>query len=125
MEDYDREFEKYLGEFQPRRPRALPDRVISKKVWTRRLAAAAVIAIGLAAALWPRSRKHLSHSEFAKTAIVTPDINPAPQPLSLLPFTQLALKDPERLDGELLEASRRELPDFRANNSTLRVLAKE
>ena len=126
MEDHDKEFEKYLSKFQPRRPRALPALFVSKPVWPRRLAAAAAMAIGLGAALLSVRQKQASRNELAaKTAIATPDTKPTAQPLSLLPFTQMALKDPERLDAELVEASRRELPDFRANNSTLRVLAKE
>jgi hypothetical protein len=45
--------------------------------------------------------------------------------LALLPLTQLAVSDPVRLDAQLAAASRRVLPDFRGERSTLRVLAKE
>jgi hypothetical protein len=45
--------------------------------------------------------------------------------LPLMPLTQLALKNPARLDAELSEASRNMLPDFQESHSTLRVLAKE
>lgn len=126
MEGHDKEFEKYLGEFRPVRPRALPGRAVVKTVWTRRLAAAAVLAVGLGAAFWPMWRRQASRNELVATmANVTPDMKPAPQPLSLLPLTQMALNDPEQLEAELVEASRRELPDFRGNNSALSVLAKE
>jgi hypothetical protein len=43
----------------------------------------------------------------------------------LLPLTQLALQNPEKLEAELARASQRVLPDFRGSESTLRVLAKE
>ena len=45
--------------------------------------------------------------------------------LALMPLTQLALQDPERLDEQLAAASPNVLPDFRGSNTTLRVLAKE
>ena len=45
--------------------------------------------------------------------------------LALVPLTQLALQDPEQLDAQLTAASPTVLPDFRASDSTLRVLAKE
>src|SRR6266446_4253948 len=44
---------------------------------------------------------------------------------SRLSMTQLAVNDPQQLDAVLASASRSELPDFRAEDSTLRVLAKE
>jgi len=43
----------------------------------------------------------------------------------MVPLTQLALQDPEQLDAQLTAASPTVLPDFRASDSTLRVLAKE
>ena len=45
--------------------------------------------------------------------------------LALVPLTQLALQDPERLDEQLAAASPTVLPDFRGSNTTLCVLAKE
>jgi hypothetical protein len=127
MENDDKGFEEYLSEFEPRKPRALPSEDISKRVWLRRFAAAATIAIALGTSLWyARKKNALNRGEFAaKTAIVTPDTKSAPQPLSLLPLTKLALEKPEQLDAELARASRRVLPDFRGSESTLRVLAKE
>jgi len=56
---------------------------------------------------------------------VIPGIKREPPKLSLVAVTQMALKDPEQLDAQLTEASRRMLPDFRGSDSTLRVLAKE
>ncbi len=127
MENDDTRFEEYLGEFEPRKPRALPLDAGSKRVWLRRFAAAATIAIALGTSLWHvRKKNALNKGEFAaKTAIVAPDTKSAPQPLALLPLTQLALRDPEQFDAQLTAASLRVLPDFRGSNSTLRVLAKE
>jgi hypothetical protein len=50
---------------------------------------------------------------------------PVPVPISVIALTKLAATDPAQLDAELAAASRRVLPDFRGEQSTLRVLAKE
>jgi hypothetical protein len=127
MENNDKKFEEYLGEFEPRKPRALPELIVHRKVWPRRLAAAAAIAISLGASLSFVRRKNESKSgEIAarNSKSVLEAKSPA-RPLALLPLTQLALQDPEQLDAQLTAASLRVLPDFRGSDSTLRVLAKE
>jgi hypothetical protein len=120
-------FEQYLSEFQPRRPRALPEQAFDRQVWMRRLAAAAALACALGSSLWFAGKKTAGGGEelVAKKPAAAPETNAEPQPLSLLPLTQLALENPVRLDVELAKASRRELPNFRGSDSTLRVLAKE
>jgi hypothetical protein len=127
VENQDRQFEKFLGEFQPRRPRALPEPAIHWQVWPRRLAAAAAITMALGASLWfVRENNELSGGAVvAKDTALIPESKSVPQPLSLLPLTQLALEAPEQLDAELARASQRVLPDFRGSESTLRVLTKE
>jgi hypothetical protein len=127
VENHDEQFEKYLSEFQPRRPRALPEPAVYRQVWLRRLAAAAAVAIALGASLWLVQKKgQSSGGEFvANKAAGVRETKSAPQSLSLLPLTQLGLEAPEQLDAELERASRRVLPDFRGKESTLRVLAKE
>ena len=127
MENHDEQLEKYLSEFEPRRPRALPDPAVYRQVPLRRLAAAAAVAIALAASLWlVRKKSEPSGGEFAAhTTADTSEAKSAAQPLSLLPLTQLALESPEQLDAELTRASLSVLPDFRGSESTLRVLAKE
>jgi hypothetical protein len=127
MENKRDKFEEYLSEFEPRRPRALPEPAVGRQVWMRRLAAAATIAIALASSLWFVGKKNeWSGKELvARNPAAIPETNSEPQPLSLLPLTQLAFENPAQLDVELTRASRRELPDFRGSESTLRVLAKE
>jgi len=127
MENNDRKFEAYLGEFQPRKPRALPELIVHRQVWPRRLAAAAAIAISLGASLWfVRRKNELNNGEVvAKNSRSMLEAKSPASPLALLPLTQLALQDPEQLDAQLTAASLRVLPDFRSGNSTLRVLAKE
>jgi hypothetical protein len=126
VEHYDEQFEKYLGEFQPRRPRALPEAVGLQRVWARRLAAAA-IAVALGASVWwLHGRKDPSrNNSLREETIAAKDRRSATQKLSIAELTQMALQDPERFDAELSEASRRMLPGFQGRESTLRVLAKE
>ena len=120
------QFESYLREFQPRQPRALPSQTESAPELWRRLAAAAVVTIAVGTSLWFAKRP----SDRPKLEIVTksklaPQANTAHVSLSLLPLTQLAVTDPALLDSRLAAASRRVLPDFRSEESTLRVLSKE
>jgi len=92
VENLDERFEKYLGEFQPRRPRALPEPAIHRQISLRRIAAAAVATIALGASLWfAGKRNKWSGGELGekKTAAIQ-ETKFAPQPLSLLPLTQLA-----------------------------------
>jgi hypothetical protein len=127
MENSSKKFEEYLGEFQPRKPRALPELVVHRQVWPRRLAAAAAIAISLGASLCFVRRKNALNSGkiVAKNSTSMLEAKSPPRPLELLPLTQLALQNPEQLDAQLSTASPRVLPDFRGSDSTLRVLAKE
>src|SRR5258708_24933912 len=127
MENNDRKFEAYLGEFQPRKPRALPELIVHRQVWPRRFAAAAAIAISLGASLWfVRKENELNNGEVVlKNATAMLEAKSPASPLALLPLTQVALQDPKQLDAQLTAASLRVLPDFRGSTSTLRVLAKE
>jgi len=123
MELSDARFESRLREFQPRRPRALPD---ARQVGAarRRLAAAAVVALSLAASAWfavtprPTPPPEATAKESASAESVSVR-------LTSFSLTHLAITSPEKLDGALNDASRRVLPDFRARDSALRVLAKE
>ena len=127
MENNDRKFEEYLGEFQPRKPRALPEHIVRRQVWPRRIAAAAAIAISLGASMWFARKKHeLNSGEVvARNLTSMAEAKSPARALALVPLTQLALQDPEQLDAQLTAASPTVLPDFRASDSTLRVLAKE
>jgi hypothetical protein len=127
MKDYDEQFENFLREFQPRRPRALLAAFAVKSIWQRRLYAAAVMAVTIGFSLWFLRQGSPSHKDLtaAGNTQVLPDARLAPETLSIFPLTQLALEDPARLDTVLTEASRKVLPSFQGRESTLRVLAKE
>jgi hypothetical protein len=123
MELNDERFESRLREFQPRRPRALPD-APQVGAAQRRLAAVAVVTLSLAAAVWfaftPRSTP--PQETTAKKSVSTEFVSVR---LTSLSLTHLATTSPEKLDGALNEASRHVLPAFRRRDSGLRVLAKE
>lgn len=116
----DEQFENYLREFQPRRPRALELAGQSTSDSWRRLAAAAGVILALGTSLWlvlnsPGRQQLPTVSD--KTAVQVP--------LSVVSLTRLAETNSAQLDAELAAASRRVLPDFRSEKSTLRVLASE
>jgi hypothetical protein len=121
MASNDEQFESYLREFEPRRPRALEPKRESGPAW-RRLAAAAGVMIALGTSLWvvfhpPEKRELQTETAEAPGA--------ARESLSVVTLTKLAETNPSQLDAELASASRQLLPDFRSEKSTLRVLAKE
>jgi hypothetical protein len=122
MNENDRQFEDFLREFKPRRPRALPDdRAIG--LHPRRLAAAAVLVVSLGSMSW---------FAFKNKRPTTPQLSSdqltyrqgGPPKLTLIQWTRLAEQDPKALETTLDEASRKSLPGFNDPNSSLRVLAK-
>jgi len=120
MDGNDEQFENYLREFEPRKPRALePKRQSAPDSW-RRLAAAAAMMIALGTSL-----RLVLHSPGWQGLQTVTTAKPVRVRLSIVPLTKLAATDPAQLDAELAAASRQVLPDFRGEKSTLRVLAKE
>lgn len=114
----DEQLESFLREFQPRRPRALPETRARAPLLHPRLAAAAVILILLAGSLWlvatDVARKPVGAVKSAREA-----------QMGLLSLTRLAFDDPASFDAALNEASRDSLPNFQGSDSTLQVLSKE
>jgi hypothetical protein len=122
MDGNDEKFENYLREFEPRRPRALgePKRQSAPVSW-RRLAAAAGVMIALGTSLW--LVLHSPKRQGFQT--ISADNAAVRIRLSIVPLTKLAEADPAQLDAEMAIASRQVLPNFRAEESTLRVLANK
>ena len=116
----DKQFENYLREFQPRRPRALELAGQSASDSWRRLAAAAGVIVALGTSLWL-----VLHSPGQQRFPTVADKTAVQVPLSVVSLTKLAETNSAQLDAELAAASRRVLPDFRNEKSTLRVLASE
>jgi hypothetical protein len=120
VESHDEQFEKYLSEFQPRPPRALPEPAIYQRVWLRRLVAAAAVVLMCGASIWLMSRAP-ARMDTAQKHVVK---NDAP-PKSMIALTRLALENPSELDAILARSSGNTLPRFDRPDSALRVLAKE
>jgi hypothetical protein len=118
---YDEQFENYLREFRPKRPRALPPLVETKDLW-RRFAAAAGILIVVGASTWFATHQRRS-AEVERRRYRESKARGGR--LSLLSLTHIAVEDPVRLEAVLAQESVKILPDFRNKDSTLRVLAKE
>jgi hypothetical protein len=117
------EFENYLREFEPRRPRALTP--LLEPGWSiRRLTAAAVVVVFLTVSIWLLGRKSdhvLKGVSGTSDRSTTLEVYGA-APLSLVRLTHLALEDPAGLDRELSAASRKILPNFRRAPVTLNTL---
>jgi|SRR6516165_10779868 hypothetical protein len=127
MDPHDEQFESFLREFQPHRPRPLPVTGSYRPKWIFRVAAAVLLTFALGTSMWLLRREHTPHNSQQITKN-TPTIagSPAAQfPLSPISLTRIALEDPSRFDAALANASRHELPNFQGDESTLRVLAKE
>lgn len=125
MRESEESFERYLREFQPRRPQVLPD-ISENRVDWRRWAAAAAMLVVVGTASWLVT--HNRAANFSNTTNSSELNSPASataRRFSLVVLSRMAIDDPKRLDEELTIQSRQTLPDFRGEKSTLRVLAKE
>ncbi len=127
MKNLDEQFEEYLREFQPRRPRALPEPAIHRQVSLRRLAAAVMITIALSAGLWSVRQKPTGQEagNVTNNRPVAPQKQTRQRALSIVALTRLALENPAGLDAAPEAAQEYRLPRFDRKDSALRILAKE
>jgi len=127
MDQHDEQFESFLREFEPRRPRALPTPRASRSIWISRLAAAAAMAMAFGSSLWFLSRpaewRTFQNTANTASAKITPEAST--RNLSMVELTRLAVEDPARLHALLDASSQNHLPRFDQENSALHVLAKE
>jgi hypothetical protein len=126
MAPHDDEMERYLKEFRPKAIRKLAAATQPRNILWRRLAAAAVVVMCAGGGLFWSSRCELTRSREAANV-------PAPKVVvarrrrypTTLALTKLALADSEKFDSLLAETSRKSLPGFQGEQSTLKVLAKD
>jgi hypothetical protein len=121
MGSYDEEMERRLKEFRPQAIRALEVAPHPRKM-LRRMTAAAAVAV-LAGGLFWFARREVRLSKEAAN-VQAPTVGERPYRTTLA-LTMLALADDERFDTLLAEESRKSLPSFQGEHSTLKVLAKE
>jgi len=127
MDPHDEQFESFLREFQPHRPRPLPVTSIHRPKWVFRVAAAVLLTFAFGTSLLLLRREHALHNshQIAKNASARAESPAVQLSLSPISLTRIALDDPSQFDAALANASRHELPNFQGDKSTLRVLAKE
>lgn len=127
MENYDKEFEKYLTSFQPRRPRALPSQSTRRKTWPLRVAAATVLACAGVAGLWfaVHARKDPNDPTREVTKKTPGHGELKPNRMSMVQLTKLAVENPEKLDELFAQESKKKISSQQGQESMLRVLAKE
>ena len=133
MNERDKQVEDFLREFTPAQPRALPEQPAMlheirgpARVWQRRLAVAAGIAIATAGAAWFASRIPASlPSKVVQPQAETTQINaPAGKNPAALMLTKFAREDPARFDEALSATTPTGLPRFDRPNSALHALAQ-
>lgn len=125
MWDEDKELEKYLGEFQPRKVRALNQMPMARGLWTRRLAAAAMLAGSVGAGWWFTERGKITPREQVQVKRWRLEVRVENRQANTILLTKMALEDPKRFAQQMDEESRRVLPNLSGPHSTLDVLAKE
>ena len=121
---YDEDTERYLNEFRPQTIRELKVAPRQRKVsW--RLTAAAAVVVCAGGIFWVACRE-LKHSNEAAN-VQTPKVGITSQRRhrTTVALTKLALSDNEGFETLLTEESRKSLPNFREEQSALRVLAKD
>lgn len=125
MGPYDEETERYLKEFRPLAIRKLEVAPQSwNRVW-RRLTAAAAVAVCAGGLFWFARREATLSKEAANVQVPKVGVTSEPQYRTVLALTTLALADSKRFETFLAEESRKSLPSFQGEQSTLRVLAKD
>ncbi len=122
----DRNFEAFLREFEPRRPRPLLEVERTSHSWPRLAAAAALILAVGGASLWI-GRHHIQTNQrnAQSPALSVTGASANQQPISTISLTRAALEGSPDFDREMDEMARRSLPRFDRKDSMLRVLAKE
>jgi hypothetical protein len=125
MVAHEDETERYLKEFQPRAIRGLEVApTIPHMLWGR-MAAAAILVLLAAGGFW---FAHFGTGQPSGTANLQPsdaEVIGYRQYPSVLALTVLASTDSKKFEVLLTEESRKSLPNFSEEHSTLKVLAKE
>jgi hypothetical protein len=125
MGPYDEETERYLKEFRPLAIRTLEVAPQSWKLVWRRLTVGAAVAVCAGGLFWFARREIRLSREAASVQAPEVSVTSERQYRTTLALTTLALADNERFETLLTEESRKSLPSFQGEQSTLKVLAKD
>jgi len=125
MGPYDEETERYLKEFRPLAIRTLEVAPESwNRVW-RRLTVAAAVMVSAGGLFWFARRELTLSKEAANVQVPKVGVTSESPYRTAVALTKLALADNKRFETLLAEESRKSLPSFQGEQSTLRVLAKD
>jgi hypothetical protein len=124
MSRFDEETERYLQEFRPREIREFAAVAPGRSVlWTPLIAAAAA---GLCASgiFWfaHHASRHTNHVAYVHPPA---SVTSGSHNRSIMSLTSLGFTDNKRLEAWLAEESRKSLPAFQGEHSSLKVLAKD
>lgn len=127
MNRHDEEFENLLRQFQPRRPRPLPEVISERRIRRRVLLASALLVLVCAGVLHFTSRG--SYPKGEQAVIKSESASPAPTNIADVmtagSLGNLGLTNPDDLDLKLTEASQHLLPHVERSDSMLHALAQE
>jgi hypothetical protein len=129
VENRDEQFERYLQQFRPKKPRALPETERPALLRPRLLLAIAgvvlavwALAIGLAIRSQRSAIRNIASTQVRSAQTGNTGVGPD---VSLGRLSVLVRTDPRRLDAALTESSRRLLPNVESSHGALHVLASE
>lgn len=124
MQEDDRELEKYLSGFRPRdvRPLEVQRPAINARIGL--LAAAALLLLSVGGGL-SYSLHQAKNRAVVDGQTVPLDARTGTSNLNPILLTKLALENDSEFKAELAAQSRRVLPDFQGQQSTLHAFAKE
>jgi hypothetical protein len=127
MPNDENDVEKYLKEFRARAVRPLEIIRPKTSAWTRRLAAAAILAVLAGGGTWIVVHSHKVQSVANPTVEhkTENNVGAAGKKLPMLQMTKLAVEDPEKLEALLGKAPRKDLSVLDGTKSMLGTLAKE
>ena len=122
---HDEETERYLREFQPRAIRPLEVSPKVRNALSRQLLGVAVVTLFAAGTAWYLRRETPPKKEATIVLARKESDRSEKRYASTVALTRLALEDNEKLDALFADESRKLLPTFQEEQSTLKVLARE
>jgi hypothetical protein len=125
MSLFDEETERYLKEFRPREIREFVAVAQSRNILWTSLIAAAAVAVCAGGVFWfaHHASRYTNHVAYVQPPALS--VTSGPHSRSIMALTSLGFTDNKRLEALLAEESRKSLPAFQGEHSSLKVLAKD
>ena len=122
----DEQFENYLKEFEPKKPRTLPELKAPAANW-RRFAAAAAVILLCGTSVWRGFREKPTVGIVLSSIPQKPatDKTAGERKKTAFELKKAALEDSAKFEAMLVRESQEALPGFSARDSALHALAKE